>query len=181
MSNFNIHGQECNFRGVPFSTLEAYGPITKTWLVVWRTNDACANLYLRYHLSMLEHITAIDRLFQFDIEGGYYAALFDYESGTTMLMTHFDTYLRILAPGAYLLVNPYHDKHRQDDEERLRHLYSADDELIQIYRNSRFAGKPQVRELVNDILKIHADTADEISSHLEKMRDAGQPNTSTSC
>ena len=172
MSSYIVHGQECNYRGIPHSTLEAYGPTLRTWLVVWKTDDATANLYLRYHLVMLEHITAIDRLFQFDLEGGYMAALFDYESGTTMLMTHLDTYLRILAPDAYLLVNPWDDKHRKDDEERLRRLYSADNELIEFYRNSRLAGKPQARELVNDILKIHAATADEISSHLEKKAHA---------
>lgn len=154
MANYIIAGKECEFRGIPFSTLQSYAPIQRTHYALWKTSEPLANVYLNIHLNMLAHIRAIDRLQPITIDGGYNGALWDYESGTTRLMTDFENYLRILTGTSHILECPWAKKNHQDAEEHLRNLAAMDDAILQHYRTTpRLLSNPQARAIINDTLK----------------------------
>lgn len=158
MSNYIINGRECAFPRIPFSTLQQYGPCAQTYLTAWRMDDApIVNLYIRIHLTMLEHIGCVERLFHSEADG-YGFALYDVKSdtGTSRLLTDLDNYLRILCGTRYLTVNPYIAATHRDEDTLIMGLYTLNDEIIARYRARPSAEK---RAVVNDTIKLTDDIA----------------------
>lgn len=148
MAKIDIAGITCTFTSIPISTLQAYGPIQRTHLALWRANMPLHGLYLQMHLRMLESIQAIDRLTLFDIEGGTQGALFDYECASTRLMTDFDNYLRILSPVGHLLECPWRVAKHEAYKGEVDRLYQMDAELLNIYRDKAHSKAPLDRKAV---------------------------------
>lgn len=148
MAKIDIAGITCTFTAIPISTLQAYGPIQRTHLALWRAGMPLHALYLQMHLRMLESIQAIDRLTLFDIEGGTQGALFDYEVGSTRLLTDFDNYLRILSPVGHLLECPWRVAKHEALKGEVDRLYQMDVELLNIYRDKARSQAPLDRKAV---------------------------------
>lgn len=148
MAKIDIAGITCTFTSIPISTLQAYGPIQRTHLALWRANMPLHGLYLQMHLRMLESIAAIDRLFLFSIEGGSTGALFDYEAGSTRLMQDFDNYLRILCQTQHYLSCPWREARHEAYKTEVDSLYDLDQKLIDIYREKAHSKAPLDRKAV---------------------------------
>lgn len=109
MSNFIIYGRECSFPGIPFPTLQDYGPLHNTHLLAYRPAQAEDGLLMHLWLRMLAKLQAIDRLKIYDLGDGRIAALFDY-SGDSRLTAHLDIlerYAGQIFGTNFLLVCPY--------------------------------------------------------------------------
>ena len=124
MGNFIIRGMETTWPGIPFSTLQAFEPVPNSHLAIWRSIDPIANLYIRMHLTMLQRITAIDRLYQLDLDDGTMAALFDYLPASSRVARH------------------------EDAEKDLQSCIAMDDQMIEFYRDRARQGKPIPREVM---------------------------------
>lgn len=148
MANFIIRGMETTWPGVPFSTLQAFEPVPNSHLAIWRTHDPIANLYLRMHLTMLQRITAIDRLYQFDLDDGTMGALFDYLPASSRLLSDLDNYLRILCGTKYRLICPWRVARHEDAEKDLQSCIAMDEQMIEFYRDRAKQGKPIPREVM---------------------------------
>lgn len=148
MAKINIAGTECTFVCIPQSTLQAYGPIQRTHLALWKTDNTQHNLYLQIHLRMLESIAAIDRLFLFSIEGGSTGALFDYEAGSTRLMQDYENYMRILCQTQHYLSCPWREARHEAYKTEVDSLYDLDQKLIDIYREKAATKNPLPKDAV---------------------------------
>lgn len=154
MANIDIRGTIATFPGIPYSTLQLYDPQPNTHLALWHTPDPVAAIYLRMHLNMLERIQAIERLFQFDMEGDrpYYAALFDYIPASTRLLSDLDNYLGILCGTSYRLICPWRIARHEDAKSELDNLIRMDDDLLETYRIKAQTGRPLPKAFVEQLL-----------------------------
>ena len=158
MAKITIAGTECTFVAIPISTLQAYGPIQRTHLALWKTDNTQHTLYLQMHLHMLESIDAIDRLFLFQIEGGTTGALFDYEAGATRLLQDFENYMRILCHTSHHLECPWRTARHEVFKQEVDRLYQMDERLIDIYREKATTKAPIPKEAILTSLMLTPDT-----------------------
>ena len=165
MAKFNIRGTECDFPGIPFSTLQAYGPEPTTHLIMWKTPDMGLSLYLRMHLNMLATIEAIGRLFQFDIDGGIRAALFDNTASTTRYLHDLENYARIICGTSYWMSCPWRIARHDMAKHELAIIWDMDKAMMETYRdriaNRTMRGKSQeFRRLIEVSLHTEEDKAE---------------------
>lgn len=165
MAKIDIRGTECDFPGIPLSTLQGYGPEPTTHLIMWKTPDMGLSLYLRMHLNMLATIKAIGRLFQFDIEGGIRAALFDNTAPTTRYLHDLDNYARIICGTSYWMSCPWRIARHDIADHELATIWDMDKAMLELYRDriehSTMRGKNQeFRRLIEISLHTEEDKAD---------------------
>ena len=152
MATIEIRGTQCQFKGIPLSTLQQYGPLPSTHVIAWRAEDQVIDIFIHSFLRCLEYVKAIDRLSQFMLEhpqGNFPAALFDYEAGTTRLLSDLDNYLRIFCPRWHYLACPWRIAKHEDAKDDLNDLYGMDKALLAIYEASARRHMPIPREAIN--------------------------------
>lgn len=165
MCQIDIRGTKCDFPGIPLSTLQGYGPEPTTHLIMWKIPDMGLSLYLRMHLNMLATIEAIGRLFQFDIEGGIRAALFDNTAPTTRYLHDLDNYTRIICGASYWMGCPWRIARHDMADHELSVIWDMDKAMLETYRdriaNNTMRGKSQeFRRLIELSLHTEEDKAE---------------------
>lgn len=61
MSEFNIAGHTCQFKGVPYAALANYHPTPRTYLYAWKSHEPTTNLFLTMAATAGHIIGAIER------------------------------------------------------------------------------------------------------------------------
>lgn len=152
MSNYLIYGRECSFAGIPFATLEDYGPKQYTHLLAWKAPQAEDTLLILLWLRMLSKLQAIDRLKTYDIEQGRIAALFDYR-GDSHLTSHMDIlerYLGQICGTNYILRCPFRIAMHQEGVDMMKKALETDTFILDIYNT-----QPHLREKLLETQRLN--------------------------
>lgn len=112
MSTYHIHGLETDWKGIPYSEIDLYGPTERTYIYLWRASDPDSALFIHGMLNMLARIGEISRRHYLDLGDSRCGLLFDYMAispSTQWTLDALAAYSRILCGSNYYLSCPYNE------------------------------------------------------------------------
>lgn len=114
MSTYHIHGLETEWKGIPYSEIDLYGPTERTYIYLWRASDPDSALFIHGMINMLARIGEINRRHYLSLGDSRCGLLFDYMAispSTQWTLDALAAYSRILCGSDYYLINPYKEAH----------------------------------------------------------------------
>lgn len=105
MSKFHINGYECDFPSIPFDTLKAYEPTTRTYIVAGRAKEPVGRLFIRALVDEGIRVGALERVLPVEL-GERVVFLMEFTSQEWR--DHFEFFLRIeCGPDRWAVINPW--------------------------------------------------------------------------